>query len=98
MKVLIAGGQDRYQRLLPEFVKALPVELVFCSRDASPEEMAVACPQAEVLLVDAITPVSAQAMDKLSGLKLMTPEGVAYSAIDGTAARARGIEVCNNAG
>ena len=37
MKVLIAGGQERYRRLLPEFVKALPVELVFCSRDASPE-------------------------------------------------------------
>lgn len=98
MKVLIAGGQDRYQRLLPEFVKALPVELVFCSRDASPEEMAAVCPQAEVLLVDAITPVSAQAMDKLSGLKLIHSEGVAYSAIDGTAARARGIDVCNNAG
>ena len=29
MKVLIAGGQERYRRLLPEFVKALPVELVF---------------------------------------------------------------------
>ena len=77
MKVLIAGGQERYRRLLPEFVKALPVELVFCSRDASPEEMAAVCPQAEVLLVDAITPVSAQAMDKLSGLKLIHSEGVA---------------------
>ena len=98
MKVLIAGGKERYQNLFPDFAKDLPVELVFCARDASPEEMAAACPDAGALLVDAITPVSAQAMDLLPQVKLIHSEGVAYSAIDTAAAKERGIYVCNNAG
>lgn len=98
MKVLIAGGKERYQKLFPDFAKDLPVELVFCARDASPEEMAAACPDAGALLVDAITPVSAQAMDLLPQVKLIHSEGVAYSAIDTAAAKERGIYVCNNAG
>lgn len=98
MNVLIAGGEKRYERLFPEFAKTLPLERVFCARDASPEEMAAACPRAEVLLVDAITPVSARSMDCLPGLRLIHSEGVAYSAVDTAAARERGIYVCNNAG
>lgn len=98
MKILIAGGKERYQKLFPDFAKNLPVELVFCARDASPEEMAAACPDAGALLVDAITPVTAQAMDLLPQVKLIHSEGVAYSAIDTAAAKERGVYVCNNAG
>lgn len=98
MDILIAGGEERYDEFLPEYITNLPLNLVFCARDASPEEMAAACPQAEVLLADAITPVPARAMELLPRLKMIHSEGVAYSAIDTKAAKERGIFVCNNAG
>jgi len=98
MYVLIAGGKERYEKFLPDYVKELPLELTFCARDASPEEMASACPQAEVLLADAITPVPARTMELLPRLRMIHSEGVAYSAIDTAEAKKRGILVCNNAG
>lgn len=98
MKILACGPQGRYHNNLPDFVGTLPVELVFSPRDATPQQRQYVCPDAEILFVDAITPVTAQLMDLLPKLRLIHSEGVGYNAIDVDAARERGIFVCNNKG
>ena len=70
----------------------------FLDKDSTEAEIAAASPDAEVLFVDAITPVTASLMDRLPRLRLIHSEGVAYDRIDLDAARQRGIYVCNNKG
>ena len=42
MKILIYGPKARYDLYLPDYVKQLPVELVFCtSRRPTPEEVEI---------------------------------------------------------
>lgn len=52
----------------------------------------------DALIVDAITPVTAELIAKLPNLKLIHSQGVAFDRIDCQAAKERGIYVCNNAG
>lgn len=98
MKILIFGPKARYDLYLPEFVQDLPVELVFSGTRQSTLQAAEENPDAEVIFADAITPVGREIMDKLSHLKLIHSEGVAFNAIDVAAARERGVFVCNNKG
>lgn len=98
MKLLILGPKARYDAYMPDFVSQLPVEAVYCPIDRSPLQTAAKNPDTEVIFVDAITPVEAELMDLLPGLKLIHSEGVAYNRIDLGAARERGVFVCNNKG
>ena len=98
MKVLVFGSQARYQAYRPDFAAQLPVDLVFCPIDQPLHEAAARHPDAQVLFVDAITPVDRAMMELLPRLKLIHSEGVAYDKIDLDAARERGIYVCNNKG
>lgn len=98
MKLLILGPKARYDAYMPDFVSQLPVEAVYCPIDCSPLQAAAQNPDTEVIFVDAITPVEAELMDLLPGLKLIHSEGVAYNRIDLGAARERGVFVCNNKG
>lgn len=98
MKLLILGPKARYDAYMPDFVSQLPVEAVYCPIDRSPLQTAAQNPDTEVIFVDAITPVEAELMDLLPGLKLIHSEGVAYNRIDLGAARERGVFVCNNKG
>ena len=97
MKILIFGPKARYDLYMPEFVKDLPVETVFCSRE-SDLQAAKDHPEAEAIFADAITPVGREIMDALPNLKLIHSEGVAFNAIDTAAAREKGVFVCNNKG
>lgn len=97
MKILIFGPKARYDLYMPDFAKDLPVEAVFCSREAS-VRAAADNPDAEVIFADAITPVSREMMDLLPRLRMIHSEGVAFNAIDTEAAREKGIFVCNNKG
>ena len=98
MKILIFGPKARYDLYLPEFVRDLPVELVFSGTRQSTLQAAEENPDAEVIFADAITHVGREIMDKLPQLKLIHSEGVAFNAIDVAAARERGVFVCNNKG
>ena len=98
MKILILGPKSRYEAYAPDFLPQLPVELVFSPINQPPEQTARDNSDAQCLLVDAITPVSAELMDLLPQLKLIHSEGVAYNCIDLEAARQRGIYVCHNKG
>lgn len=98
MKILIFGPKARYDLYLPEFVRDLPVEPVFCSAPAPSLQAAADNPDAEVIFADAITPISREMMDLLPKLKMIHSEGVAFNAIDIEASREKGIFVCNNKG
>ena len=98
MKILIFGPKARYDLYLPEFVRDLPVEPVFCGAPAPSLQAAADNPDAEVIFADAITPISREMMDLLPNLKMIHSEGVAFNAIDIEAAREKGIFVCNNKG
>lgn len=98
MKILIFGPKARYDLYLPEFVRDLPVEPVFCSAPAPSLQAAADNPDAEVIFADAITPIGREMMDLLPNLKMIHSEGVAFNAIDVDAAQEKGVFVCNNKG
>lgn len=98
MKILVFGPKARYDLYTPEFVKDMPIELVFSSAHQSTLQVAEENPDTEVIFADAITPVSREVMNKLPQLKMIHSEGVAFNAIDIEAAREKGVFVCNNKG
>ena len=55
MKILIFGPKARYDLYLPEFVRDLPVELVFSGAHQSSLQAAEENPDAQVIFADAIT-------------------------------------------
>lgn len=98
MKVLIWGNEERYRRDMPDYVAGWGLEPVFCPRQVDLATMFPEHEDAELLFVDAISPVDGALMDRMPNLKMVHSEGVAYNAIDLQAARERGIFVCNNKG
>ena len=98
MKIVILGTKARYQRYLPDLPFARTQEPVYLDKESSEEEILAAAGDAEAIFVDAITPVSGHLMERMPRLRLVHSEGVAFDKIDLTAARARGIDVCNNKG
>lgn len=98
MKILILGPKSRYDAYAPAFLSQLPLELAFLEQYPNTEQAARQNADARCLLVDAITPVSADLMDLLPQLKMIHSEGVAFNCIDLEAARQRGIYVCHNKG
>ena len=98
MKVLIAGDRVRYLAHAAEIPAAQKAEMVFADREASEEELLAAAPDAEVLFVDPVEPVSERVIAGMPRLKMIHCEGVGVDRIDLAAARRRGVYVCNNAG
>lgn len=98
MRILCIGGRDKYERLDPEDLEAAGKSITFVPRDATVAEAMAAAPDAEVLFIDAISPVTAELMDALPRLRMICSEGVAFDKIDCAAAAERGIYVTNNAG
>jgi len=72
-------------------------ELLHLGNNA-PDTSAVLATCADVLVVDAITRIGPDIIENMPGLKLIHSQGVAYNAIDTTAARSAGVYVCNAAG
>lgn len=98
MKILILGAQARYERYMPHLPFIRQQELVFLDKESSQEAILATAADADILFVDAITPISGALIAQMPKLKLIQSEGVAYDKIDLSAARARGIDVCNNRG
>ena len=98
MHIVVLGQEARYQAYRPAMPFLDRQTPAFLDKDSTEAEIAAASPEAEVLFVDAITPVTASLMDRLPKLRLIHSEGVAFDKIDLAAARARGIDVCNNKG
>ncbi|MCD8381879.1 MAG: hydroxyacid dehydrogenase [Clostridiales bacterium] len=98
MKVLIIANQSRYEKFMPEGGIAHQCELVYRPVGTSDAALLEAAGGAEVILADAIAAVSADLIGQMPRLRLIHSEGAAYDRIDGEAARARGVYVCNNQG
>ncbi len=98
MKILIMGHQDRYEKFLPEKVRNGDFRLIYTARDCPNEQLLKLASDADVLLADAISRVDRELICSMPNLKMIHSEGVAYNSIDTTAARERGIFVCNNRG
>jgi len=98
MKLLVIGDAARCNKYLPDLPIVGQVERMVFARGSSDDELlaaGAAVTQADFLLADAISPVSARLIAALPKLKLIHSEGVAYNGIDLAAARRRGIPVCN---
>lgn len=98
MKLLVIGDEKRVEKYVPSLDIVHDVERVVVERGTTDEEIMRRVADADFLLADAVSPVSAKLMDALPSLKLIHSEGVAFNLIDLDAARERGIVVCNNAG
>ena len=69
--------------------------LAECRSGSTLEEYLAAGGDADVLLADAMTPITAELIDAMPNLKLIHSEGVGYNCIDLDAASRRHIWVCN---
>ena len=98
MKLLVIGDEKRFAKYLPQLDIVEQVESIVVARGTCDDDIIANVGDVDFIAADAISPVSARLMDGLPSLKLVHSEGVAYNAIDVTAARERGIFVCNNAG
>lgn len=98
MKVILGGPQARYERNIPDYIREMPLELVYCPRGTAKETLYEVGRDAVAYFVDAITDVTAEDMDHMPHLKLIHSEGVAYNGIDLKAAAARNIFVCHSKG
>lgn len=98
IKICVLGEKAYYERILPDNPYLAGDSCLFLGHDATDDEVVAAMPDAEVLLVDAITPVTANLIERLPKLRLVNSEGVAFDKIDLESAAAHGVYVCNNQG
>lgn len=96
MNILVLGAQARYETYMPDMPIIRQQEITYLDKDTPAEQ--IVGRSADILFVDAITPVTAREIAGLPNLKMIHSEGVAYDKIDLAAARERGIYVCNNKG
>jgi phosphoglycerate dehydrogenase-like enzyme len=95
MRLLVIGSKARIKMYTPAMSIVDNTDIVVVERGANDETIASAAPDAEAILVDAISPVSENLIRKLPRLKMIHSEGVAFNAIDIEAASRQGIFVCN---
>lgn len=98
VKICVLGDKAYYERILPDNPYLTSDDCLFLGHDATDDEVVAAMPDAEVLLVDAITPVTANLIERLPNLRLVNSEGVAFDKIDLACAAAHSVYVCNNQG
>ncbi len=98
MKIIVIGNEDRYKKYMPEKDITQTAEIVYFPIGTDNEEIIENGHDADILLVDAIAPVSKHLIESLPNLRLIHSEGVGYNAIDIQTAKERGIYVCNNKG
>lgn len=98
MKILVLSTRPKYQRFDPTDLAIYEKDMLFVGETATTDDALAACPDADVILADAIATVDARLIDSLPSLRLICSEGVAYNGIDCAAAAKRGVYVTNNAG
>lgn len=95
MKILHIGRKENLERYPePAFLKGR-IQKASLPMGKSVEEYVKAMKDAEVIIADAIANVPEELILKMPELKMIHSEGVAYNRIDLSAARKRGVYVCN---
>lgn len=94
MKLLVIGNGniEKYTSDKSELQK---YEIIQLPRGTSDAQVLSTAGDAELLLVDAITPVSGELIRQMPNLKVIHSQGVAFDKIDIETARAQHVYVCN---
>lgn len=95
MNITVLGDRARYETYMPDFVRVLPVSITWLSAGTPTEAVLTQAPDTEIILADAITPVTADLIQGLPRLRLIHSDGVGYNGMDGDAAREHGVFLCN---
>ena len=98
VKVFHIGKVGNVEKYSSEGSFLAGLELVDAPHGLSDDEYIRLGKDADFLIADAISPVSAYLIGGMPHLKLIHSEGVAFNAIDTAAAAGRGIYVCNSSG
>ncbi len=98
MKLLVIGNKERTEKYMPDIPLTREIEIVVAQRGASNAELLALAPDADFIMADAIAPVDAELIENMPNLKLIHSEGVGFNFFDCEAARAHGVDVCNNRG
>lgn len=98
MKILHIGKKGNMERYTNSSVNLEKYEMIDMHKDTPVSELLYAGADADVIIVDAITSISAELIQRMSNLKLIHSEGVAFNAIDVATATEKGIYVCNCSG
>ena len=94
MKILVIGKEGRLEKN-SDPVRYASQTFVYVPADATDEMILKAGNDADIMIVDAISKVSANVIDQMPNLKMIHSEGVGYQGVDTKAAAARHIPVCN---
>ena len=93
-RVLFIGDKDFLKKYTDESIYE-KYDVTVLKAGTSDDEVLEKCPEAEVLIVGAMLPVSEKLITGLKNLKLIHSNGVGYQAIDIKAADRANIPVCN---
>ena len=93
-KGLFIGDKDFFKKYTDESIYE-KYDITVLKAGTSDDEVLEKCPEAEVLIVGAMLPVSEKLITGLKNLKLIHSNGVGYQAIDIKAADRAKIPVCN---
>lgn len=96
MKILLFVPQSRCEKYSDPAAIPADAELVYADAGRSVEELTALAGDADMIVVDAVSPIRAELIRALPNLKMIHSEGVAFSAIDTAAAKEAGVYVCNN--
>lgn len=96
--ILHVGKKGNVERYTDPSETIQGFDIVDLPSDTSIPKLLEAGGDADVIIVDAITPVPAKLIEAMPNLKLIQSEGVAYNAIDIQAAARKGVFVCNGNG
>lgn len=97
MKIIALVAKEKVEKFTDFQMVPKEADIVYYRSDEK-EKMAKEAADAEVLLVNAMTPVGDDLISVFPNLKMVHSEGVAYNKIDLEAAKKRGIYVCNAKG
>ncbi len=98
MKVAFLTYKERVEKYTPPGAVPSDWEIVHLGADFTQRDVWEKAVHADAVVVDAVLPVPAELIAGMRRLKLIHSEGVAFNRIDGKAAAAAGVYVCNNAG
>lgn len=98
MKLLHIGNPDCLNRYTEQTDFTRSVQVVDLVQGLPAECYLKEASDADVIVADAMAPVSAELINSMKNLKLIHSEGVGYNFIDLSAADQNGVYVCNSAG
>ena len=94
MKIAVLINEQNFRKYTTSEHLSADYELMFFG-NGSPDEDAVAASGAEMILADAVLPITASLIERMPKLRLIQSQGVGYNRIDIKAAREAGVDVAN---